>query len=263
MEHNDVGIHEYMELMKLIHTEPFIAVNTGLGTFKEVVEEVEYCNGATNTPIGKLRSLNGHPEPYKEIDELQGKDIQIAMDEWNYWYGDYIYGELGVRYHHKDALGVAIGLHESFRNSDIYFMTNYAQTVNVIGCIKTTPTAACFATTGLPLKLYREHFGTIPLEIKGEKGNLDIAAALTADKSAITVAVVNPTGNPEQVAVDIGKTKIKSKGKKWMIHHSDPEIFNEPEKTPNVTIQEEDVELKEHKLNIPSYSIVLYRLKIK
>ena len=27
------------------------------------------------------------------------------MDEWNYWYGDYLYGELGVRYYHQDAIG--------------------------------------------------------------------------------------------------------------------------------------------------------------
>ena len=88
------------------------------------------------------RVANAHRKYHKDINELANKDIRIAMDEWNYWYGDYVYGELGVRYHHKDGLGVARGLHEYFRHSDLFFMANYAQTVNVIGCIKTTRTAA-------------------------------------------------------------------------------------------------------------------------
>ncbi len=294
VEHNDVGIHEYMDLMEILDAEPFIAVNTGLGTIEEVAEEIEYCNGSIETPMGRLRAENGHEEPYKvkwwavgnemygewqlghmplsdyvkkhnnmaeaiwqkdpeaqliavgavgewtetmlsqssdfmnllsehiyvkelenvqdhtlqlkdninrvaeahrnyrkEIINLLGKDIRVAMDEWNYWYGDYIYGELGVRYHHKDALGVAIGLHEYFRNSDIFFMANYAQTVNVIGCIKTTPIHSGFAATGLPLKLYRNHFGSIPVFIDKEYDDLDIVAAINPDMDKITVSIVN------------------------------------------------------------------------
>ncbi len=51
VEYNDVGIHEYMELMALIESEPFIAVNTGLGTVEEVAEEVEYCNSLVERPL--------------------------------------------------------------------------------------------------------------------------------------------------------------------------------------------------------------------
>ncbi|MFH1943985.1 MAG: alpha-L-arabinofuranosidase, partial [bacterium] len=65
VEHNDVGIHEYMDLMEIIGAEPFIAVNTGLGTVEEVGEEVEYCNGSADTPMGRLRAENGHPEPFR------------------------------------------------------------------------------------------------------------------------------------------------------------------------------------------------------
>jgi alpha-L-arabinofuranosidase len=84
------------------------------------------------TPIASYRD---------EMPSLKGKDIRIALDEWNYWYGPHVFGELGTRYFLKDALGIAAGLHEYFRNSDVIFMANYAQTVNVIGCIKTTKTA--------------------------------------------------------------------------------------------------------------------------
>jgi len=64
IEHNDVGIHEFMELCSLLGTEPYIAVNTGLGTVEEVARQVEYINGAVTTPLGKIRAENGHPEPY-------------------------------------------------------------------------------------------------------------------------------------------------------------------------------------------------------
>ena len=46
-------------------------------------------------------------------------------------------------------------------------MANYAQTVNVIGAIKTTATAAEMEATGLALALYRRHFGTLPVKVEG------------------------------------------------------------------------------------------------
>src|SRR5678815_3806658 len=145
------------------------------------------------------RVANAHREYRRTIPELKEKTIPVTMDEWNHWYGDYLYGELGVRYFLKDGLGVASGLHEYFRNSDIFFMANYAQTVNVIGCIKTTRAAAAFETTGLVLKLYREHFGSIPIEVSQPDEVLDIAAAWTADRKAITVAIVNPTPKAKEI----------------------------------------------------------------
>ncbi len=250
---NDVGIHEYMQLLSLIGAEPYIAVNTGKGTPEEAAAEVEYVIGGANTAGGKLRAQNGHAEPWKAqywavgnemygtwqlgympladyekkhnatvdlikkinpnltlvacgdantpgwdagmlttcgdnfnllsehtyVKEVKGdvtahavqlKDsihkvadafrgyqktqpavnknhIEVAFDEWNFWYGDYIYGELGVQYHLKDALGVAMGLHEFYRNSDIFQLACYAQTVNVLGAIKTSHTAVSFEAT--------------------------------------------------------------------------------------------------------------------
>ncbi|MHC4205649.1 MAG: alpha-L-arabinofuranosidase C-terminal domain-containing protein, partial [Planctomycetota bacterium] len=138
------------------------------------------------------RKVEFHKQLREKLDELEGKDIQIAMTEWNYWYGRHEFGELGTRYFHKDGLGIAKGLHEYFRHSGIIFLANYAQTVNVIGCIKTSKTDAAFATTGLVLKLYRNNFGTIPVSVTGAADPLDISAAWTEDRKALTIGVVNP-----------------------------------------------------------------------
>ncbi len=54
IEHNDVGIHEFMDLCREIDTEAFIAVNTGQGGVQAAAEEIEYVNGGADTPMGKL-----------------------------------------------------------------------------------------------------------------------------------------------------------------------------------------------------------------
>jgi alpha-N-arabinofuranosidase len=287
IEHNDVGLHEFLALCRLIGTEPYVTVNSGQGTATSAAEEVEYVNGASSTPLGQWRAENGRLEPWdvkwwsignemygdwqlghmpledyvqkhnrfaaamraedptikiigvgavgtwsegmlaecadhldlisehfyvgeqpellghvlqvpreirriaqvhrdyrKTIPSLIGKEIPVALDEWNYWYGPHLYGELGTRYFLKDALGVAAGINEYARQSDIIFMANYAQTVNVIGAIKTTKTAAAFDTTGLALKLYRAEFGTLPVKVTGAPEPLDVMAAWTEGKRA-------------------------------------------------------------------------------
>ena len=365
VEFNDVGIHEYMELMEIIDAEPFIAVNTGLGTIEEAAEEVEYCNGSKETPLGKLRAKNGHPEPYnvkwwavgnemygswqlgnmpideytkkhnkvvkamrkvdknikpiavgevgewsrkmmenssdhmslisehiyvkqlvdipehtaqladairgkveahreyrKKIKGLAEKDIDIAMDEWNYWYSDYIYGELGIRYHTRDALGVARAFHEYYRNSDIIFMANYAQTVNVIGAIKTNDTTSTFAATGMVLKLYRNNFGTIPVEISGNTGVLDVFAALTKSEDSITISVVNPTESAQKLNINLPEAAKKSQVIKWEIHHPNPAAYNEPGRKPEIDVTKESLNIDLSKLSIKKYSITLYKVPL-
>ena len=204
-----------------------------------------------------------HQQLHEKLDTLKGKDIRIAMTEWNYWYGGHEFGELGTRYFHKDGLGVAIGLHEYFRHSDIIFLANYAQTVNVIGCIKTSKTAAAFETTGLALKLYRNHFGSIPLAVTGDYEPLDVAAARTEDGKALTLAVVNPTEQEYELAVDLQGARTRRNGVLWRIAHTDPKAYNEPGEEPNVVIDEQKVGGISDSVNLPPLSISLYKLPIR
>jgi len=199
----------------------------------------------------------------EKLDTLKGKDIRIAMTEWNYWYGPHIFGELGTRYFHKDGLGIAKGLHEYFRNSDIIFLANYAQTVNVIGCIKTSKTAAAFETTGLVLKLYRNEFGTVPVAITGDVQPLDVTAAWTSDHNALTIGIVNPTKEQHELAMDLKGARLTGAGKLWLIAHSDPMAYNEPGEEPKVMIEEKPVTGVSDKLNVPPLSISLYKLATK
>lgn len=368
VEHNDVGIHEFMKLCELLGTEAYIAVNAGLGGVEEARMEVEYCLGTSETPMGRWRSQNGHPEAWvvkwwsvgnemyggwqlghmsteqfvakhnafaqamwsvnpdikliavgdpgpwdemilancsdnmnyisehfyrqdwhggglmtharqipdairerakihrkyrEEIPALQGKDIRICMDEWNYWYGPHIYGELGTRYYMRDALGIAAGINEFSRQSDIIFMANYAQTVNVIGAIKTNSTQSVLAATGQALKMYRQYFGSIPLTVSGDSRPLDIAASLTNDRQYLTISVVNLGWESKRVKVDLGDLTTDSQMEIICLEAPDDMSFNEPGQAEKVRITTEEQESFEGFLEIPGIQARIYRLKLQ
>jgi len=221
---------------------------------------MEHVRQAPDAVRGKVTA---HRDYRKRFESLKGKDIRIAIDEWNYWYGKHIFGELGTRYFLRDALGIAAGLHEMIRSSDIVFMANYAQTVNVIGAIKTTKTAAAFETTGLALKLYRQRFGTLPAAITGDAYPLDVVAAWTKDRKALTVAIVNPTENELELPMELKGARLTGGGRLWLIAHSDPMAYNEPGKPPEVVIEEKLLHGISNKLNVPPLSICLYELPVR
>jgi alpha-N-arabinofuranosidase len=61
---NDVGTDEFIALCRKLGAEPNLCVNFGTGTAQEAAAWVEYCNGPPDSPWGKVRADNGHPEPY-------------------------------------------------------------------------------------------------------------------------------------------------------------------------------------------------------
>lgn len=215
-------------------------------------------------PAQIKRIADAHREFRARLPELKGKkDVPVALDEWNYWYGPHVFGELGTRYFLKDALGIAAGLHEYFRNSDIYMMANYAQTVNVIGCIKTTKTAAEFDSTGLPLMLYRREFGTIPVAVTHDGQPLDISAALTENKKAITIGVVNPTSQTYQLILDLNGVTPKDEAQCWVITGDNPMAYNDPGQPRKVDIKSGEAVKLTGVVSVEPLSITLFKAPIE
>ncbi|SNC61221.1 alpha-N-arabinofuranosidase [Hymenobacter gelipurpurascens] len=64
LEDNSFGTHEFLELCKLLGTEPYLAANVGSGTVQEMAGWMEYLNSNSDTPLVMERRKNGHPEPY-------------------------------------------------------------------------------------------------------------------------------------------------------------------------------------------------------
>ncbi|MBN1854248.1 MAG: hypothetical protein JW829_16080, partial [Pirellulales bacterium] len=384
VEHNDVGLNEFLDFCRELNAEPLITVNTGFGDASSAAMEVEYCNGSPETIGGRLRIADGRTEPYrvrywcvgnemfgpwqlgfmqlnhytqkhnrvaramvnadpsikligvgnlngfnprhdpdqkegwtevmlrdcgnlmdyisehfyrgsqfqdkaemkaaehvgflresirgkveghrklqKKLGLLPDRMIPIAMDEWNYWHHNYVYGELGCTYNLADALGVAAGLHEYFRSTDVVHMAHYAQTVNVIGCIKTTKTEAFMDSTAFPLLLYRNHFGTQPVEVSGIPADsvLDIVAAVTKDGSALTVAVVNPSPDEAGLDLTIEGTSVERTGKEWLVSGTDPRAVNRVDDRP-IQVRETDKSI-DGEWTVPGYSFAILRLPIR
>ncbi|MBQ6158349.1 MAG: hypothetical protein IJJ20_04985 [Thermoguttaceae bacterium] len=197
--------------------------------------------------------------------------LPIAMDEWNYAGGKIIFGLAGIRFDLLDGLGVAEGLHQFFRRSDLYVMANYAQTLNVLGAIKATPVGVQFESTGLVLALYRKVFGTIPVfsqindEPAGAPGSgIDVSAAVTPEGRFLTVALVNPFAEPKEVQLDLCGTRVHAKGHVWRItdRQSDPKAHNDPEQPQRITISNETVNLKKGIVTLPPYSVNIYKAEI-
>ncbi len=190
--------------------------------------------------------------------ELKGRIVPIALDEWNYWHREYVYGELGCPYDLADGLGVAAALHEMFRQSDLIQMAHYAQTVNVIGALKTTRTAAEMETTGLVLQMYRAHFGTVPLTLATDLAPLDLAAALTADGQTLTVAVVNPTAEARALPLALAGRTLAGPATRWLIGGTDERAHNEPGRPRAVDLVRTDGLDAAEPLAIPAMSCTLF-----
>jgi len=67
VEDNDFGLDEFMRFCTEVGTEPYIAVNTGLGSVQDAADEVEYATGSSRTRWGAERARNGHRKPYQVV----------------------------------------------------------------------------------------------------------------------------------------------------------------------------------------------------
>ncbi len=221
------------------------------------------------THIGLVREAirkkaEGHRKLQARLPNLKGRLMPITMDEWNYWHREYAYGELGCVYELQDGLGIAAGLHEFFRNSGLITMAHYAQTVNVIGAIKTTKIAAEMETTGLVLQLYRARYGSIPLVIPEAPAPYDVTAALSKDGTRLTVSVVNPTREAAALKLSIAHGK-KPGGPATRWHITGPDVLshNSPGRKREVDIRTAEGIDAASPLEVPGLSCSLFDIPIR
>jgi alpha-N-arabinofuranosidase len=149
------------------------------------------------------------------------------------------------------------------RQTDVIAMANYAQTVNVIGAIKTSRTAAVLDSTGQALVMYRRHFGTVPVAITGAPAPLDVAATWTADRTALTIAVVNPTYETQRLAFRVDGARLSSQGTAWVLTAEDDMAYNEPGRAPAVRFTETRVTGVQKALELAPVSATIFRIAVR
>lgn len=79
IEPNTFGTDEFIAFCRAVGCEPMICVNAGSGTPAEAARWIEYCNGPANSPMGRLRAANGHPEPFAI------RHWEVGNELWGRW----------------------------------------------------------------------------------------------------------------------------------------------------------------------------------
>jgi alpha-N-arabinofuranosidase len=164
-------------------------------------------------------------EEYQEylnrIPALKNTPVPIALDEYAYAGGG----------GYKVVPAYAWNFHEMFRHSDIFQL---ATLTFVTATYNAAHGQAVLSPVGVLFKLYRDRFGTIPVDVSGNSPQpkprdppggeqpvvhagsdtfpLDVAAAWTADRKALTVAVINPTESPQTLSFRIRGAELSGKG---------------------------------------------------
>ena len=172
-------------------------------------------------PATQVRVKYEHYQQYlKLIPGLRAKPVPIAIDEWAYFAG-------GAPNSYKVVPAYAWAFHEMFRHSDLYQLGAFTFATAMLSQDRTS---AVLSPTGLLFKMYREHFGSIPVEVSGDSPQpkpifpaggdqpavnpgsdtypLDVSAALTDDRKTLTFAVLNPSDSEQQLRLAINGVKL-------------------------------------------------------
>jgi alpha-N-arabinofuranosidase len=384
VEDNDFGLDEFMSFCAEVGTEPYIAVNTGLGSVEDAADEVEYATGSTRTRWGAERARNGHVKPYAVAwwgvgNEMYGSwqlghvpveryairhnafvaamkartpaikiiavgapgrwndvllphcaahmdllsahhyterrlrvpfspedaaryeqnflaysgdvaagvrrlvadfrnrlgkgnaaldRVRLAIDEWGIvrdWNAAPDGPGLGAFEHYYtlgDAIAAGRALHELLRSADLVAMANWAQTVNVIGTIKTSRNYAALDTAGHLLALYRAKVGglLVPAQLEAAP-TVDAVAAWDRKTGVLSVGLINFSPSQDvalalRVEGGAGPGPVKA----WRIHGANLGAINVPGQPEAVTTQPLPETALDQPIRLPRHSITVLQV---
>ncbi len=208
------------------------------------------------------------------IPALKTKPVPIDLDEWAY---------SGVPANsYKVVPAYAWTFNEMFRHSDLFQMAGFTFATSLISANRTD---AVLNPAGLLFKMYRDHFGTLPVDVIGNSPQpkpkyppggeepvvnagsdtfpLDVAAALSSDRKLLTVAVVNPTESGQQLNLSINGVTLPGAGRVWFMAPSSVNATNVIGQPPQVEVQEREVNLTTNALAIAPISVNIYEFPVK
>ncbi len=95
-EVNSFGSDEFVAMCRRVGAEPLVVVNIGTPQWnrgvmdndflQEALDWIEYCNGPADSPWGKVRAANGHPEPYGiKYWEIDNETWQMGAETYAEW----------------------------------------------------------------------------------------------------------------------------------------------------------------------------------
>lgn len=228
----------------------------------------------TRRPANRVRLKAQHyAEYFRRIPSARA--MRVYLDEFAY-YTNWV--------HPTPTLGVTIGyaraLNEIFRHTDLIEMVGFTFGTS---CLSFTDTSAAYNTTGLLYQLYQSQFGRIPVDVDGNAPQpapkwpiggeqptvnagsptypLDMVAALTSDRKALTVAVVNPTESEQKFSIQLVSAQTTENVSKWLISGTSVNARNIVGKKADVALTKTTLP-KQNQLTVEPASISIYRYEL-
>jgi alpha-N-arabinofuranosidase len=226
-------------------------------------------------PATQVRVKYEHYQEYlKRIPALRAKPVPISLDEWAY-----------IRAppnSYKVVPAYAWAFHEMFRHSDLYQLGAFTF---AIAMISEDRTEAVLNPTGLLFKMYREHFGTIPVEVSGDSPQpkpiypaggdqpavdpgsdtypLDVSAALSDDRKTLTFAVLNPSDSKQRLKLSITGATLSNQGHLWRMAPPSVDATITVGQKPGVEVEEQELTSVPDTMSVPPFSVSIYSFTVQ
>jgi alpha-N-arabinofuranosidase len=226
-------------------------------------------------PATQVRVKYEHYQEYlKRIPGLKAKPVPISLDEWAY---------VGVPPNsYKVVPAYAWVFHEMFRHSDLYQLGAFTFATAMISEDRID---AVLSPAGLLFKMYREHFGTVPVEVSGDSPQpkpmypaggdqprvnpgsdtypLDVSAALGDDRKTLTFAVLNPSDSEQRLKLSIYGVKLSSQGHLWRMAPATVDATITVGQKPGVEVQEQGLVEVPDTISAPPFSVSIYSFPVQ
>jgi alpha-N-arabinofuranosidase len=226
-------------------------------------------------PAVQVRAKYEHYQEYlKRIPALRAKPVPIAIDEWAYFGGN--------RDEYKVVPAYAWAFHEMFRHSDIFQM---GALTFATATMSENRTEAVLNPTGMLFKMYRDHFGTVPVEVTGDSPQpkptfpaggdqpavnpgsetypLDVSAALSEDRTTLAIAVLNPSDSEQNIKIAINGAKLASAGKLWRMAPDSIDASVQVDKKPEVLVEEQTLGALPDTITARPFSVNIYSYPVQ
>ena len=256
----------------------------------DLISEHFYNYGTTHFSLAEAKQVPNDPkEPVTDWMRLPANHIRLKYEEYKEYeklfpqlfthpkplnIDEWAYSSRGggVSYPVYPSYGWVF--HEMFRHSDIFQMAAYTFGTSLLS---RTDTNVTLNANGLVFKIYRDHFGSIPVDVAGNSPQpkptdppggeqpavnagsdtfpLDVVAAWTADLRTLTVAVLNPTDLKQFIKLNISGANFAGKGTLWRLASTETN-------GQNPTIGSSPVDSISDTLTLPRFSVNIYELPV-
>ncbi len=260
-----VGKRFDYEHAKSLPLDPTLNIESGYVNVDETT--LEWIRHPSNRVHKKAEEWAEYEKRFPALGE---KKIFLSIDEYGYGGGSL-----------KSSLAYAMVLNEMLRHTDFLKMAAYTMAVSTLDI---TPTDAVYNSRGVLYKLYRDHFGTLPVALTGNSPQpapkyppygdqpetsagsptypLDMIAALTEDRKFLTVAVVNGTESEQRFDLSATGVKLGGPSTLWMLTGPDLTAENHAGQPTQVAVKEMALGEAPHSIQVAPISVSIYRFPV-